>query len=523
METFEKKYKEALDKAKYWHKEGWGRGCQELVEDIFPELVESEDEKVRKAIIELVRQSSEILGMQNQSNMLVWLEKQGTSYTKRDVDDAYLKGVSDTKHELEKQGEKDRFIKEEIECIKGYRKNAIKKLEELEKQGTPAKLSEEEQNRFAKCVLSSCAMSFIDYLDAHKYEGKMCVSNGECEDIENAFHNAMWDRLHRYYCKYIEKQGEKLPVGFYYVNSEGKKFYSDTFKYGDVILHVEKQGKQILSNSSNNGKDEQKPDDKVEPKFQNGQWIVWQNKCYKVNYNGCGYELIDQNGLSTSLEYGTVDKSAHLWTIQDDAKDGDVLHSTGWHNDCIFVFKGLDNWKFDEPNGDRAVATGYCCLSVSADNMEFGIQGPDCVEVNTIKPATKIQRDLLYRKMHEAGYAFDFENKELKKIDVNHEYFSELLENDDSKDINHYAYQVAYCMSHDWQKDTATWDDVERACKLGAEWNERHRKHAWGEEDEKIALSIEQVMNCASLLNIVPDKVEKVRTWLKSLKQRIGG
>lgn len=63
----------------------------------------------------------------------------------------------------------------------------------------------EEQNEFAKGVLSNCAMSFIDYLDTHKYEGKMCVSNIECEDIENAFHNTMWDRLHRYYCKYINK------------------------------------------------------------------------------------------------------------------------------------------------------------------------------------------------------------------------------------------------------------------------------------------------------------------------------
>lgn len=71
--------------------------------------------------------------------------------------------------------------------------------------------SEEEQNKFANGVLTSCALSFINYLDAHKYEGKMCVSNGECEDIENAFHNAMWDRLHRYYCKYIEKQGEPNP------------------------------------------------------------------------------------------------------------------------------------------------------------------------------------------------------------------------------------------------------------------------------------------------------------------------
>lgn len=67
-------------------------------------------------------------------------------------------------------------------------------------------------NEFAKGVLTSCALSFINYLDAHKYEGKMCVSNGECKDIENAFHNAMWDRLHRYYSKYIEKQGKTSTV-----------------------------------------------------------------------------------------------------------------------------------------------------------------------------------------------------------------------------------------------------------------------------------------------------------------------
>lgn len=43
---------------------------------------------------------------------------------------------------------------------------------------------------------------------------------------------------------WLERQGTKLPVGFYYVNSDGKKFYSDTLKYGDVILHVENQSKQ---------------------------------------------------------------------------------------------------------------------------------------------------------------------------------------------------------------------------------------------------------------------------------------
>lgn len=127
------------------------------VYSIFPELAESENEKIKNRLINLIKMSSEVGGFAlhkwEAGEMLAWLEK----------------------------------------------------------QGTPAKLSEEEQNRFAKVVLSSCATSFIYYLDAHKYEGKKCVSNGECEDIENAFYNAMWDRLHRYYCKYIEKQGEQKP------------------------------------------------------------------------------------------------------------------------------------------------------------------------------------------------------------------------------------------------------------------------------------------------------------------------
>lgn len=155
---YKKLYEDALERAKKIqaeYKELFGDEYSgEDIVDIFPELAESEDEKIRKAIIEFIHDtpSDEVENYSiNKTDMLAWLEKQG--------------GIT--------------------------------------------KLSEDEQNRFAKGVLSGCATSFIKYLEAHKYEGKMCVSNGECEDIENAFHNAMWDRLHRYYCKYIEKQGEQ--------------------------------------------------------------------------------------------------------------------------------------------------------------------------------------------------------------------------------------------------------------------------------------------------------------------------
>lgn len=140
------------------------------------------------------------------------------------------------------------------------------------------------------------------------------------------------------------------------------------------------------------------------PKFKVGDWVVWQNKCYKVNYNGCGYELIDQNDLSTSLEYGTVDESAYLWSIAD-AKDGDVLYSLDSKQSFIF--------KHRKPNEQAEV-----CCGINIYGKFFVGNTKDCI-ITTDKyiPATKSQRDTLFTKMKEAGYEWDAEKKELKKIE----------------------------------------------------------------------------------------------------------
>lgn len=163
--------------------------------------------------------------------------------------------------------------------------------------------------------------------------------------------------------------------------------------------------------------EEKKELKKIEPKFQKGDWVV-----FKQDGNAHQIIRVVENVTNHTYGYDTADdyyfndteESVRCWTIQE-AKNGDVLRSTGLHNDCIFIFNGLDNWKFDA-DGDRAVATGYCCLDITADKMEFGIQGPDCIEVNTIKPATKEQRDFLFQKIKEAGYEWDSERKELKNI-----------------------------------------------------------------------------------------------------------
>lgn len=51
------------------------------LEEIYNSCIESENERIRKGILALVRQSSEVLDKQNQNNMITWLEKQGQKPT----------------------------------------------------------------------------------------------------------------------------------------------------------------------------------------------------------------------------------------------------------------------------------------------------------------------------------------------------------------------------------------------------------------------------------------------------------
>lgn len=89
---------------------------------LFPELKENEDEKIRKEIISFIQDHIDEINLQVSGDYdtrdkedialqewckrsLAWLEKQGTSYTKRDVDNAYVEGMAFAKDELKKQGE----------------------------------------------------------------------------------------------------------------------------------------------------------------------------------------------------------------------------------------------------------------------------------------------------------------------------------------------------------------------------------------------------------------------------------
>lgn len=147
----------------------------------------------------------------------------------------------------------------------------------------------------------------------------------------------------------------------------------------------------------------------VEPKFKVGDWLYPNcNGIYPVlvtDYNKyCGYQLqegSDRCHLSTKI----IEKEYHLWTIAD-AKDGDVLIT---ENGNPFIFCG--NKVYDRSHDIIA----YGGLNTTGEFYESYRE--DCWTYNiSLKPATKEQRDMLFKKMKEAGYTWDAYKKELKKI-----------------------------------------------------------------------------------------------------------
>ena len=229
----------------------------------------------------------------------------------------------------------------------------------------------------------------------------------------------------------------------------------------DILTWLEKQG-------------EQKPTDKVEPKFKVGDWITNGDYTWKiVEVKPLDYILQSQDGNIVDDSISHVDEQFHSFTIQD-AKDGDVLASELC--DSIILFKGIkdnnidfycdyDFSKIDIPGDRFAVNNGQHYGSVE-DSKDF-------------HPATKEQRDLLFQKMKEAGYEWDDEKKELKKIS--------------QRMISAEAKETMY------------------------------DKPAWSEEDEHRVKDTIYFLDTAKVHYASTVELDACIYWLKSLKQRIGG
>ena len=110
----------------------------------------------------------------------------------------------------------------------------------------------EEYNKIKKIL----ALGFIHFLDENRPEGKMCLSNGECAEIEKAFNEQDWQKLTKYLDKYIESEDErderirKAIVHLLTVASESYLIDATGFKKEQFLSWLEKQKESLHIPSS---------------------------------------------------------------------------------------------------------------------------------------------------------------------------------------------------------------------------------------------------------------------------------
>ena len=351
-----------------------------------------------------------------------------------------------------------------------------------------------------------------------------------------------------------ESKDERIRKALIEVFSNREKYLIDQ-SFGDITVSealawLEKQGEQKVNYTTlvetgngginalvtrelpTNGCDEQKPDDKieptdynsidphfgkpidkVEPKFKIGDWvIVTTNECeeirqiVRIEYFSNG---LPQYIFSDGLWFGNC-SNVRLWSIKD-AKDGDVLQ-LGIVTVIFREYIGNENCK--------------CYCSVCDGEFEIPSQEDDNNSYGyyNATPATKEQRDLLFEKMHEAGYEWDEEKKEPKKIVVPKFNIHDCVVKKHNSNINDFGYFIITDITDGkyWYNDRIICDITEQD-----EWElyepVRQKPTAWSEEDETGWTNTMIMIKEVASKHYTKDSIKLVIDWLNSLKERIGG
>jgi hypothetical protein len=157
----------------------------------------------------------------------------------------------------------------------------------------------------------------------------------------------------------------------------------------------------------------------IVPKFKIGDWVVDNYNCvWKIEGILNQFYILEcPEGGESRPTINWVDKTFHLWTIQD-AKDGDVL-SANWRVGANFWERIIIFKKYHSKDVEGLINAPY--VEGYGNTFKNGKLIP-CAKVpfystwtDNLYPATKEQHDLLFQTMKEAGYKWDADNKELKK------------------------------------------------------------------------------------------------------------
>lgn len=330
-----------------------------LCEYIFPELKESEDERIRKELIEMLRNWASVhyITKEQFSERMAWLENQGEPNP--------YSGVS-FKYNGHTWGMCARDNGVEI-LVDGEIKERVLLDNKPQGKSTLEVINEEKVDNAnevePKFKVGDIVQYITDSTDRRKIE--------EIDTLCNMYHT------------------DSLPIMF----------------------EIENDWKVVL-NSEN-----------VEPKFKIGDWITNANGDYTwkvISVDYLDYTLQNQWGECVEDTVDYVNKAFHLWTIQD-AKDGDVL-SANWREGANFWERIIIFNKYHSKGVKGVISApyveGYGNTFKNGKLIPCAKVPYYSTWTDNLYPATKEQRDLLFQKLKEAGYEWDVDNKELKKEEI---------------------------------------------------------------------------------------------------------
>ena len=234
---------------------------------------------------------------------------------------------------------------------------------------------------------------YEEVLDRVKYiigdDDDAILNRTDIEDIFPELKESEDERIREEILAFIKREGQHI----------------DKYKWPKWIDWLEKHG-------------EQKPTDKIKPKFKVGDWCIDDEdgtifQIVKVLDNTYAYKTSE--GKAYSCTHYSLENDARLWTIQD-AKPGDVLQL----GNVTAIFKdylGNEHCK--------------CYCSLCEGKFEVPTKDESYGTINS-RPATKEQQNLLFQKMKEAGYEWDAEKLEQKKVTTNTPAWTD----DDEKKLN---------------------------------------------------------------------------------------
>ena len=237
---------------------------------------------------------------------------------------------------------------------------------------------------------------------------------------------------------------------------------------------------------------EQKSVDMIEPKFKVGDWITNGEYTWKVtSIYPLDYILQSPNGNTVDDTISHVDEHFHLWTIQD-AGDGDVL---AYNDGSLTIFRyrlsGLD-------------AGLYMSYVLLTDKIEF----KQTCAISNVHPATKEQSDLLFQKMKETGYEWDFEKKELRTIEQKSTWSEE--------DLTCLGYLAKFVDENGDSFYGKNKQNVVKWIQSFANLNPT-QKQEWSEEDKSMYIRTLGILG-KCYMGELPTKVEEELEWLKSVE-----